>query len=141
MSIRTLVLLFSMTLIFTSGLAVVACGQPAPQQTDRLDRLFSGELEVVDLTHALSTTGPFWPNPSGNPFEHEILRAHESGAAAMARYATPEHHGTHLDAPIHAADHLPTVDELTAADLFGPAVVVDVSRSLLGRPRLRFGRR
>ena len=55
------------------------------------------------------------------------MRAHESGRAAMARYSTPEHHGTHLDAPTHSADHQPTVDELTAGDLFGPAVVIDVS--------------
>ncbi len=45
----------------------------------------------------------------------------------MAAYSTPEHHGTHLDAPIHGADGQPSVDQLTAADLFGPAAVIDVS--------------
>ena len=43
------------------------------------------------------------------------------------RCKTPEHNGTHLDAPIHSASGQPSVDQLTAADLFGPAVVIDVS--------------
>jgi kynurenine formamidase len=81
---------------------------------------------VIDLTHALSASMPFWPGPDRNPFVHDTLRAHESGAPAMAAFSTPEHHGTHLDAPVHGGDGLASVDQLRAADLFGPAVVVDV---------------
>ena len=101
---------------------------------DQLEQLFSGQLTVVDLTHALNMTGPFWPSPDGNPFVHEIIRAQPSGAAAMARYSTPEHHGTHLDAPIHSADRQPTVDQLTAMDLFGPAAVIDVAEKCAADP-------
>ena len=101
--------------------------EPAGEGPDRLEQFFSGDMEVIDLTHALSSSSTYWLGPSGNPFEHEILKAHESGRPRMARYSTPEHHGTHLDAPTHSADHQPTVDELTAADLFGPAAVIDVS--------------
>ncbi len=104
-----------------------ATPEPAGEGYDRLDQFFSGDMEIIDLTHALSSSSTYWLGPSGNPFEHEILKAHESGRPRMARYSTPEHHGTHLDAPTHSADHQPTVDELTAADLFGPAAVIDVS--------------
>jgi kynurenine formamidase len=45
----------------------------------------------------------------------------------MGRYAVPEHFSTHLDAPIHGGDNQPSVDELTADDLFGPGVLIDVS--------------
>ncbi len=106
-----------------SGLA--ACRVPAGR--DRLEQLFSGELTVIDLTHALSPDSPYWPNDSGNPFEYRIIAAHESGKPVMGAYSTPEHHGTHLDAPIHGGDYLATVDQLTASDLFGPAAVVDIA--------------
>lgn len=45
----------------------------------------------------------------------------------MAAYFTPEHHGTHIDAPVHGREGRRPVDALTAADLFGPAVVIDLS--------------
>lgn len=115
-------------LIFLITLLTLAGCRPAeldPQ--DRLERLFSGRLTVLDLTHALNTTGPYWPNATGNPFIYDTLAAQESGAPAMGAYSTPEHHGTHIDAPIHSADHQPSVDQLTAADLFGPAAVIDVA--------------
>ena len=103
------------------------CERPAGDTTDTLAQLFSGELEVVDLTHALSGTTPYWPSPDGNPFRHDTIRAHEDGSPSMAAYATPEHHGTHIDAPVHSAEGQPSVDRLTPDDLFGPAAVIDIS--------------
>ena len=111
----------------------IVVGSCAPAD-DRLDRLFSGDLTVIDLTHALSATSPYWPNSAGNPFSHDTLAAHESGAPSMATYSTPEHNGTHLDAPIHGGDHQPSVDDLTAADLFGPAAVIDASGQAAADP-------
>ena len=95
--------------------------------TDRLEKLFNGELNVLDLTHALSPEGPYWPSSGGNPFQYEAVFTHPSGAAGMGKYSTPEHHGTHIDAPVHSADGQISVDQLTPTDLLGPAVVVDVS--------------
>ena len=68
----------------------IGVGSCAPAD-DSLDRLFSGDLTVIDLTHALSADSPYWPNPAGNPFSHDTLAAHESGAPSMAAYSTPEH--------------------------------------------------
>ena len=116
----------------------LCCGcVAADDRSDRLDMLFSGELAVIDLTHSLSADSPFWPNRSGNPFKHDTLSAHESGAPSMAAYSTPEHNGTHLDAPVHSADGQPSVDQLTAGDLFGPAAVVDVSVQAAADPDYR----
>ena len=114
----------------------VACvgGCSSGAEEDRLSQLFSGDMTVIDLTHALNATSPYWPSGRGNPFKHDTLSAHPSGAPSMAAYSTPEHHGTHLDAPIHSAAGQPSVDQLTAADLFGPAVVVDVSAASAADP-------
>lgn len=105
-------------------MAAVACGEPAPGS---LEQLVTGELEVVDLTYAIAANTPYWPSPAGNPFRHDTLAKHESGRPSMAAYRTSEHYGTHLDAPVHFADGQPSVDQLNAGDLFGPAVVLDVS--------------
>lgn len=116
-------------------LALLAgCQAPASEAPDSLAQLFAGEMAVVDLTHALSGTAPFWPSPTGNPFKHDTLRAHDDGSPSMAAYSTPEHHGTHLDAPVHSAEGQPSVDQLTAADLFGPAAVVDISAQSAADP-------
>ena len=121
-------------------LGLTGCAGPDKSERDRFEELFSGSMQVIDLTHSLASAGPFWPNPEGNPFRHEVIRAHPSGAASMARYSTPEHHGTHLDAPIHSADGQPSVDQLAPADLFGPAAVVDVSSRCATEPDYQLSR-
>ncbi|MGH2567167.1 MAG: cyclase family protein, partial [Bacteroidota bacterium] len=43
------------------------------------------------------------------------------------RFWTPEHGGTHIDAPIHFAEGKNTVDQIPLDQLIGPGIVVDVS--------------
>ena len=102
----------------------------SPKEADRvilLEELFTGKIHVVDMTHTLSLSAPFWPDPSGNPFSYDTLVKQPSGAPAMGKYHIPEHFGTHLDAPIHSADNLVSVDKLTPNELFGPVVVIDAT--------------
>ena len=112
------VLLFS--ILFSS------CKQEAPSK-DTLQQLIDGELQIIDLTHVLNNTSPYWPNDKGNPFVYDTIFARKSGAPGMGAYSTPEHFGTHIDAPIHGGDNLKSVEQLSATDLFGPAVVIDIS--------------
>ncbi len=114
--------------------SMAGCEPQAGSGSDSLTQLFSGELEVVDLTHALSATAPYWPSPNGNPFTHDTIRAHADGSPSMAAYSTPEHHGTHIDAPVHGAEGQPSVDQLTSSDLFGPAAVIDISAQSAADP-------
>lgn len=109
-------------------LSVVLCACSTPdQKADRFEKLFSGNMRVVDLTHALSESSPYWPDPAGNPFHYDTLVKQPSGAVAMGRYSTPEHFGTHMDASTHSADKQASVDSLVPEELMGPAVVIDAS--------------
>ncbi len=84
--------------------------------------------ELVDLTYALSEDSLYWPN--GSPFEYEkqLWGAGEDGKwYAMGYFATPEHLGTHLDAPIHFAESGWTNAEIPLGRFLAPAVVVDIS--------------
>jgi len=129
-----------MGMALTGHMACTGGGASPPETTDaavaadRLAQLFDGDIEVIDLTHALSPAAVYWPGSDVSPFEYEALATQPSGAVSMGAYSTPEHHGTHLDAPIHGGDLLPTVDQLTAADLFGPVAVIDVTAQAAADP-------
>ncbi len=109
-----------------SLIALAGCrpAQPAPD----LAALFADEVTVIDLTHAISARAPYWPGPPTSPFRHDTLSAHPDGAPSMAAYFVPEHFGTHFDAPVHGGMGLPSVDRVATRELFGPAVVIDVTR-------------
>jgi len=107
-------------------LACAACTAPAPT-ADTLAALFADGLEVVDLTHAVSADAPFWPGSAVSPFTYDTLSAHDDGAPSMGAYSVPEHFGTHFDAPVHGGMGLASVDLVPTKELFGPAVVIDVT--------------
>ncbi len=136
---RLLQLITVAVLVLASGCNTAPQDDAAPPTdhaagADRLQQLFDGTLPVIDLTHALSPEGPHWPSDSGNPFSYEVRSAHDSGAVSMGAYSTPEHHGTHIDAPIHSVDGQPDVDDLTAQDLFGPIALIDASAQCAADP-------
>lgn len=106
-------------------LAVVGAGC-TKQGGDRLDQLFSGELTVIDLTYPLNDSSPYWPGPTYNPFRLDTLATLEKDGVLSLAYCTPEHLGTHLDAPNHFAEGQIPVDQIAVTDLFAPAAVVDV---------------
>jgi len=106
--------------------AVTACSAP-PAQPDTLAALFADGVEVVDLRHAVSANAPYWPGPAASPFVHDTLSKHADGAPSMAAYSVPEHFGTHFDAPVHGGMGLASVDLIATEELFGPAVVIDVT--------------
>ena len=58
-----------------------------------------------------------------------LAHGHTDGGFFYAAnaFCTPEHGGTHLDAPIHFAAGRWTVDEIPIGRLSGPAVVIDVA--------------
>jgi len=111
-----------------------SCAPSPPPSTQTLARLFADSMSVLDLTHAVSADAPYWPGPERSPFVHDTLRSHPDGAPAMAAYAVPEHFGTHFDAPVHSGMGLASVDRVPVSELFGPAVVIDVTSAVAEDP-------
>ncbi|MEI6068077.1 MAG: cyclase family protein [Methylococcaceae bacterium] len=91
------------------------------------------DLNWIDLSHSYDSATLYWPNNS-HGFEH-ITEA--EGRTPLGYYyssyrlSTPEHGGTHLDAPIHFAENKLTVDQIPLSSLTGNAVVIDVSKKAL----------
>lgn len=92
-----------------------------------LDDLVSGRLSIIDLTWTLDAENPYWPAENYEPFRLQTIATLEKNGVLSKAFYTPEHLGTHLDAPNHFEPNQPSVDQLKPADLFAPGVVIDLS--------------
>jgi kynurenine formamidase len=84
---------------------------------------------IVDLSHAYGPSTIFWPT-SPTKFELNRLAFGMTPGGyfyAANSLATPEHGGTHLDAPIHFSDKGKTTEQIPLEQLIAPAVVIDVT--------------
>ncbi|MEM8933027.1 MAG: cyclase family protein [Acidobacteriota bacterium] len=84
---------------------------------------------TVDLSWAYGDDTLYWPS-SPSDFElHEL--AHGVNAQgffyAANTLCTPEHGGTHLDAPIHFAEGAWTAEQIPVDRFIAPAIMIDVS--------------
>ncbi len=119
---RFLVILF----LSTVGL-LAACDRPAPGFDD---------YQLVDLSHPYNSETLYWPT-SPSAFDHEELSFGQTeGGYFYSAYtlATPEHGGTHIDAPIHFGKGKQTVDQIPLETFFLKAFVVDVREQARGNP-------
>jgi kynurenine formamidase len=106
--------------------SLTSCQAPAPDHS----AVFDGRGgRWVDLTHAFSESTIYWPtDTAGFRLEELAFGPTEAGwFYASYAFATAEHGGTHLDAPIHFSEGGLTTDRIPLSGLIGPAAVVDVS--------------
>ena len=87
------------------------------------------DYDLVDLSHSYGHDTLYWPT-SPSRFEKSVISFGETeggGFYSAFSICTPEHGGTHLDAPMHfARDGLPT-ERIPLGNLIAPAIVIDVS--------------
>jgi kynurenine formamidase len=131
------------TVLIASAL-LASCGQPperaaAPEAGPPID---FANYELVDLSHAFDSDTIYWPT-SPSQFELEQLSYGETEAGffyASNVVCTPEHGGTHLDAPIHFAAERWTTEQIPLQRLIGPALVLDQSEAAAADPDYRLTR-
>lgn len=92
-----------------------------------LDDLCQGRLKIVDLGWPINKDNLFWPGPQYHPFDLQTIATLDKDGVLSKAYSTPEHLGTHLDAPNHFEAQGISVDQLQPANLFSPAVLIDVT--------------
>ncbi len=87
------------------------------------------EYYLVDLSHPYNSKTLYWPTSPSSFERRELAFGETDGGWFYSAFSicTPEHGGTHLDAPQHfAADGFPT-DAIPLENLIAPAIVIDVS--------------
>jgi kynurenine formamidase len=115
------------------ALAAVSCtggsgDPPAPAANP-----FSGA--VVDLSHDYSDQSIFWPTAERFTLEKVADGVTPAGYYYAANnFASAEHGGTHVDAPVHFAQGKWSVDQIPVQQLIGDAAVVDVSTASAAQP-------
>ena len=114
-----------MRVIPALGLVLLACSQStAGDATIDLTK-----FTLVDLSHSFDSATIYWPT-STKTFEHkEQSFGNTPGGWFYSSFeiSTPEHGGTHLDAPIHFGEGKETADQIPLNRLVAKAVVIDVS--------------
>jgi kynurenine formamidase len=101
--------------------------QPTATNTVGFESLASGKLKIVDLSWPLNAKNAYWPGDNYKPFElHTIATLERDGVLSKA-FSSPEHLGTHLDAPNHFQRDGVSVDRIPPSQLLGPGVMIDVS--------------
>jgi kynurenine formamidase len=96
-------------------------------------------LELVDLSHAFGPNTLYWPT-SPTAFRLDTLAAGLTPGGfyySAFTFSTPEHGGTHLDAPVHFHEGGLTADRIPLEKLIAPAVVIDVSSQASRDPDYR----
>lgn len=125
--------LIATILVLASPLELTRAQSQATQKTaevgssSTLDDLVSGRLSIVDLTWTLDENNPYWPAENYEPFRLTTIATIEKNGVLSKAFYTPEHLGTHLDAPNHFEKNQPSVDEIQAGDLFARGAVIDVA--------------
>jgi kynurenine formamidase len=104
--------------------------------TSRVDL---AQSEIVDLTWPFDEQTLYWPSsPSGFELKQLAFGRTSAGYFYSANsICTPEHGGTHLDAPIHFAEGRRSADQIPLRQLIAPAVVIDVAPQAAADPDYR----
>jgi kynurenine formamidase len=121
--------------VVLAGFAVfgAAAAQSPPKAPDL------ATAKVIDLTHAFGPDTIYWPT-SPSAFELETLSDGKTQGGWFYRsnaFCTPEHGGTHLDAPSHFAKDGLTAEKIPVRQLIAPAAVIDVRAAAAKDPDYR----
>lgn len=87
------------------------------------------DYELVDLSHAYGQSTLYWPT-SPSAFDLEELAYGDTGGGyfySAFSLSTPEHGGTHIDAPMHFSADGASTEKIPLRQLITEAYVIDVS--------------
>ena len=121
----------------TNMLLLLAFAACASDPRDLEHQLANSDL--IDLTHSFNAQTLYWPTSPAAFKIDRLAWGPTPGGWFYSSFAvsTPEHGGTHLDAPIHFADGKQTSDAIPLTRLVARAVVIDVTAKAAADPDYR----
>ena len=120
-------------ILFLLMIIFIGCNQSAKKSS--LSRQLTN-AKWIDLGHDFSEKTIYWPNnPTGFKLDTQFNGITPGGFYYSSNsFSSPEHGGTHLDAPVHFAKGKWSVDEIPAEQLIGETVVIDVTEKTKSNP-------
>jgi len=123
----------------TVVLLLAACAAPPGDATAGAATFDLARARFIDLSHAFDARTIYWPN-SPTSFRLDTLSYGPTPGGwfySSFSLSTPEHGGTHLDAPIHFSETGQTSDLVPLERLIAPAVVIDITQQAATDPDYR----
>ena len=91
--------------------------------------------QIIDLTHDFSSESIYWVTAKEFELDTVFNGDTDKGYYYSANnFASAEHGGTHIDAPIHFSKGGQSVNEILLENLVGSAIKIDVSARALKNP-------
>lgn len=91
--------------------------------------------KLIDLTYSYSSQTIYWPTADGFQLKTDSEGMTEKGYYYSAySFSAAEHGGTHMDAPVHFAKGMPSIDKIPLDRMVGAGVLVDVAKQAAGNP-------
>jgi kynurenine formamidase len=114
------------TVWICSGAFLTVCGS-AGAESPAVD---PSDWRIVDLTHPFNEDTLYWPTAPSRFTLQRLAHGRTAGGwfYSANAFSTPEHGGTHLDAPIHFGEGRATVEGIPLERLVAPLVVIDVAQ-------------
>lgn len=118
--------LFSASLI--AGMVVVTDGVVAKERHKESHGASLRSGALLDMTYPFDETTIYWPTADLFVLEKLNWKINAKGWwYASNNYGASEHGGTHVDAPVHFAEHGVTIDQIPLNEWRGPAVKINVT--------------
>jgi kynurenine formamidase len=120
-------------IMIASFIVCSACSHKKP-----IEKATSKDLsksKIIDLTYTFSKETIYWV--TAREFELDVVYKGDTDKGyfyAANNFATAEHGGTHIDAPIHFSKTGQTVEEIPLKNLMGNAIKIDVSKNAMNNP-------
>lgn len=113
-----------MRLTLLPSLLLAAC-TPSAEKSAPLDL---SQLEMIDLSHSNGPDTVYWPTEREGFQKRTLIEGELADGQFVSAFAfsTPEHAGTHMDAPYHFNRDGAKADAVPLARLIAPAVVIDI---------------
>lgn len=84
-------------------------------------------MRIIDLTHVIRPEMPVYPGTERPIFRPANTIARDGFREVKITFYS--HTGTHIDAPAHLLEGMPTLDELDIAGFIGKAAILDFSKT------------
>jgi len=123
-------------------LLISACSARSPVPPSNAATFDLSQTPVIDLTHAYDADTVYWPT-SPSRFELRVLHRGPTDGGYWYEanvLCTPEHGGTHMDAPAHFAKDHWSADQVPIERFIGPAIVIDIRSQAAADPDYRLTR-
>ena len=117
-------------MITLSIMGITSC-EKVSNVPDRLDLFDQGTW--IDLTYPFDANTVYWPSDTLGFMMDTVFygMTDQDYFYAAFSFCSAEHGGTHLDAPVHFAEGMKSVEALTLDQLIGRTIIVDVSTKAL----------